>query len=59
MGVGRGWVQHDSPVSVVSRTTGVTSTQVTTVASPIKLFWKALPGTWYRSRRETSGAHLG
>jgi len=29
------------------------------VASLIKLFWKALQGIEYRSRRETSGAHLG
>ena len=28
-------------------------------ASPIKLFWKPPLGVKYRSRRETSGAHLG
>jgi hypothetical protein len=29
------------------------------VASLAKLFWKALLSIRYRSRRETSGAHLG
>jgi len=51
------------PVPVVSRTSGVTSAQVGArlgkPASLVKLFWKALLGVGYRSRRETTGAHPG
>lgn len=58
--------QVSSPVPVVSRTSGATSVQVghvapssTCPASLIKLFGEAPLSVEYRSRRETTGAHLG